>query len=353
MGNTGAFASNATMAKVKAKYGRMLTSQNYREIMACSSVHDVASYLKSKTVYADVLADAKDSILHRGNLEALLKKHVFLELAQLCRFDSSVGDLFFQYLVLYNEMKELLIFLRFYNAGQPKDYALSLPEFFHYHTPVDLFRLPDVQNFDDILNVLTGSRLKAIVSPFRPQEEGQPIDYSMLESSLMKYLYATLFELASGSLSNEAANGMKELFGTRADLYNLCLIWREKRNFDPDPAIIRTQFLPFGYKLTQKQLAELADCRDAGEALHFIHLSPYGKKLKEPLIPLDIQCERILNRTCRRLMAFSPIPSVVLASYSVLCELEIDDITTIIEGVRYHKPPEQIALYLTVSLNER
>ena len=59
-----------------------------------------------------------------------------------------------------------------------------------------------------------------------------------------------------------------------------------------------------------------------------------------------------MNRTkyniCRRDIRFSTHPSVVLISYIILTEIEVGDIITIVEGIRYRLPPEDIKSMLTV-----
>ena len=345
--NTG--AAIAVMVKARTKYGTMLTAQNYREMMACASVNDIAAYLKTKTVYAEVLRDVKESVVHRGNLEAYLKKFAFAEVTQLCKFDSTVGDHFFEYVVLSGEIKELLTFLRFYNAGNPADYALTLPEFFNFHTKIALDQLPQVKNFDDFMNTLKGSALRRLISPFRPIE-GNQIDYSMLESTLRKYLYTTASEYIRRTQGETAAQ-LEELFGTRADLDNLRLLWREKKWFDPSPQIIQLQLIPLGHKLSRKKLIALTESHSEDEILRFMAASPYHISAQKEQGSLDIQCQRILQRVCRKLMVFSTHPEVVLAAFSLLLELEIDDITTVIEGVRYQNPPDVIAQFIIQDLS--
>ena len=62
--------------------------------------------------------------------------------------------------------------------------------------------------------------------------------------------------------------------------------------------------------------------------------------------------EQLMNRTkyriCRRDIRFSTHPSVVLMSYIFLMEIEVGDIITIVEGIRYQLAPDEIKSMLTV-----
>ena len=49
-------SSNVVLSKARAMYGRRLTGKNYRELLACQSVPEIAHYLRANTDYAPILA---------------------------------------------------------------------------------------------------------------------------------------------------------------------------------------------------------------------------------------------------------------------------------------------------------
>lgn len=68
------FSSNAVLSKARAMYGKRLTAENYRDLLNCRTVGEVAAVLKSRTSYGTVLAGINENEIHRGILEAELKK---------------------------------------------------------------------------------------------------------------------------------------------------------------------------------------------------------------------------------------------------------------------------------------
>ena len=48
-------SSNVVLAKARAKYGKRLKEKDYRNLLDCKSVAEVAAYLKANTDYHDVL----------------------------------------------------------------------------------------------------------------------------------------------------------------------------------------------------------------------------------------------------------------------------------------------------------
>ena len=94
------YSSNAILAKARAMYGRRLTEQNYTDLLGCRSVGEVAAYLKTRTSYSDILEGVAALNIHRGRLEELLRKRLFLQYASLCRYEMSIGQDFYQYSVI-------------------------------------------------------------------------------------------------------------------------------------------------------------------------------------------------------------------------------------------------------------
>ena len=72
------YASNAILAKALSMYGNRLSSNDYSNLLACNNVREVALYLKNYTNYSEVLTDLNENDVHRGQLEVLLKKKIFL-----------------------------------------------------------------------------------------------------------------------------------------------------------------------------------------------------------------------------------------------------------------------------------
>ena len=348
----GSAASNATLVKTRMKYARMLTSAQYRELMDCPGISEIASTLSSVPPFDHLLADARESVLHRGNLEILLRRAAYQEMLLLCRFDSSIGNHYFEYIVRQGEIRQLYIFLRFFGAGHPEEFALAISEFFVRHSKIDLERLPECRSFDQILDALSGSPLRDVVASFRPKE-GENMDFSMLESALQKHLFSFLFSLIDRDFGGATADELHALYGVHADLKNIQLVSREVQYFQPSPSIIRSQLIPYGQYLSKGQRDALCECRTREELSELIAHTRYGRELHLADGLLDRQCDRLLYRQAKKNMSFSSHPAVVLASYWMLAQLQLEDLTTIIEGVRYHIPPEEFARFLIVDLNSK
>ncbi len=79
-------SSNATVAKIRSLHGKMLTKENYHEMLTRRNVPEIAEYLSSTPRYKQVLKDIDPITVHRGFLETLLEKDNFDTYIRLCQF---------------------------------------------------------------------------------------------------------------------------------------------------------------------------------------------------------------------------------------------------------------------------
>ena len=90
-------ATNAISTKSRAKFGKCLNEKNYTDLTQMSTLQEVVSYLKQHTWYESVLANVKESAVHRGNLEKMLYAAIRRQICDLCDFDRSVGSNSFRF----------------------------------------------------------------------------------------------------------------------------------------------------------------------------------------------------------------------------------------------------------------
>lgn len=341
------FSSNAILAKARAMYGRRLKAEDYRALLSCKTVGEVASYLKNQTAYRSVLAGISETDVHRLQLETKLRQKLFDDYAALCRYEISVGEHFSQYLINRTEIEQILHSLLLLNANMPEEYLFAMPIYLSRHTKINLVALSHIKNFDDLLNALSHSPYRALLEPFRPTE-GNKLHYTEIENALYSYLYGTVFQVIDHHMKGEAARQLRELFNSYIDLQNYVRIFRLKFIYHSKIDFVRSALLPYG-TLKQNVLNKML-AADSQEALNTVLAkTPIGRQIsKIEYSYVDEIPNRVKYSTCRRDIRFSTHPSVVMMSYIFLTQCEIFDIITIVEGIRYQLPTDQIEKLLTV-----
>ena len=344
-------ASNVLLTKSRAMFGKRLTGQNVTDLLGCQTVTEVASYLKNNTHYSEALQKIDDSTVHRGQLEAALDDLLHKQLTSLSKYEVDAGEYMRELVMYFEEIKEILKFLRLLSAGRAAEYVFTMPKYAAKHRELDLVRLSQARNYDEFLNVMSGSFFFKVLRQMAPAE-GKALDYTMIEHAL----YSQVFSYAEGIINKKFSGNDKEdllgLLGTQTELNSFLNIYRAKKYYSEcGEDLARSLVFDFNYKISRKTLNKMLKAEDAGEVLEiFRNETVYGREagdLDDGYI--DQLVDRITYKRVRHLMRFSTNPTVAVISYLLLSGIERKDIVTIIEGVRYRISPDDIASMITIS----
>lgn len=344
------FTSNAILAKSRAMYGRRLLEQNYLDLLNCHSVGEVASYLKTRTFYSDVFEVIATSAIHRGRLEELLRKRLLKQYASLCRYEMSIGQDFYKYFITKNDITQILNCVRLLNTGHSADYLFSMPAFFNEHTELDLFKLASITSFAELLDALDGTEYKKVLAPFENEAKTSRSTLD-IEAALYNYFYTQLWQLAKKEFSGKRRKGMLDVLRIQVDMRTIVNLYRLKKMLNADEELLRKFIIPGISNLSDKQMTMLIDAPTAPDLLKSLERTPYAKQLKKIDYDLkkdyiEVATHRILNNWSKKFFRFSTDPTVVMFCYISLAENEIENITHIIEGIRYTVPADKIKTML-------
>lgn len=327
-------AATAMLVKSRAKFGRRLTQHDYDEMLSCQTVGDIAAYLRSSTHYNVSLDGIKEAAVHRGNLEQLLRTKMYQDFAELCKFERSIGEHYFEYLMTKNEIDRLLVFLRYLIAGHPEKYLFTLPDFFSKNSKIDFVSITEAKSFSDLLDKIKNTDYYPLLLPF--DIESAPPDFTMIEAVLDRYRYQKACEMARRHFRGEEREELIKLFCITAELDSIRRIYRAKKYFDVSEDTLKAQLSDKSYMLNKRRRAELIGCESEADVLDILKQTKYRTFFdKNEFTFIDDFAARIKYDYCRKMMRFSPHAAVVMASTIVVFETEIENITNIIEGKRY------------------
>lgn len=341
------YATNVVLAKARTMFGRRLTQQNYKEMLSLGSVGEITGYLKSHTFYSDVLAGVSEAEIHRGQLEEKLRQKLLETYASLCRYEITIGEKFAAYFIRRSEIAEILHAILLLNAGKPEEYLLKLPLYFTKHTTIHLTELSKIKSFDDLLAALDHTPYQKILESFRPESK-ERIDYSSIEDALYADLYNEIFTIIRKYTHGEAQKELLDIFGSFIDLTDYERIVRMKAaGFHDADEIYKHLFLEGSFK--KRILDDMLQAANAQDMENVLGSTRVGRRaLNVSAGDAGHFARRMNYRICRHYMYLSTHSSVVLISYVFLLEAEVNDIITIVEGIRYKMPPKEIEGLLTV-----
>lgn len=338
--------NQALVAKIHAMYGRRLNGQNYRELLRKQSVSEAASYLKQQTDYSRILADINENIIHRGQLENILRRQLFDEYIKMFFYIDQKERDFYNFLVTRMEIDEILSSIRFINAGRQGEYIFSLPSFFAKRANFDLFALAKVKTFDDLLELLSATPYISIISKYQPGQDGK-IDILKLEIDLSKYYYEKILDIIDRNFKGKTKENLRNSFGTEIDLENIVNILRIKKYFNANASELPGLILPYYFKISKDELHSILQAPDIESTFKALFETEYGKVFKKPDYDfLEKYGQEIIFNYHRKFLVYSNSAPTIVVSYIHLKRVELNNIIHIIEGIRYGLPPSEISKLL-------
>ena len=345
-------ASNVLLAKCRAKFGRHLTEQDVNTMVNCRTISEVTACLKSNEHYGPMLSDVDESSVYRRRIEFLIEQGFYQELSTLCRYELQVGEWFSSYALMKGEIKLIMSFLRQLAAGHPDELIFSLPELFLQRSDIDFPALLECRSFAEFLQIMDKTRFGKVLRVYVPTTGKQP-DFAMLEHALYDEFYNTIFEIINKHYSGSARDELTELLGLQLDLDTFSHIYRLKKYYRADPAMIRTMLLGRTTHIGRSTLDALIAAPDADTALEiFSQRTVYRRKLDLTRVRecgIEAAVNSIVYEKALRLLRTSVNPTTVLLSYITLAETETRDIVTIVEGVFYKLSADEIKQLITIN----
>ena len=340
------FSSNAILAKARSMYSHRLTEQNYEELLKRRSINDLVAYLKSETAYSGILADLKEVNIHRGQLEALLNKEIFLRLDRLMRFASKKELEFYRLGVMELEIQLILTKARLIVSDYYTGYEIEIPEYLNKYASFDLYCLLAINDYDSLLLLLKGTKYYDALLKYKPEDD-ERFDSNMLELELKHIYYAQYVDVVNKLYRGKKRKDLLTMINTSIELQNITKIYRLKKYFNATPDQIReTLFMEYS-RIPKSVMSELIETKDASEFLRKLAESPYKLYVDDhEFVYIEYYTEKIRYNLARRFMRFSTDSALVYMTYKIVYQVEIDNLKHIIEGLRYGEAPSQIEAML-------
>lgn len=332
-------STKATVAKIHAMHGKMLTKQNYQDLMHKQTVNEIAAYLKKNTRYKDILATIDVNTIHRGLLENLIRKKNFNTYVSLCNFQH-LGEIpFFNFEVKRGEIEQILSCILHINAGKTEEYIQTLPSYLMKHASFDMIELAKSKSFSDVLKVIHNTVYYDDLKLVKPDNNGQ-IDCLRCEVLLRTTFYDNLMKTIDKDFNGSTAKELKKSVMTQIDLINFINSYRMKAFYKAPPAKIKQYMLPFYGRMKKTQMNAFYEAKSDEEMIGLFKKTIYANKIEniDPDI-LENNISFIRYKSASGALQNAQSAPVALYSFSFLCEVEAMNIVSIIEGIRYKASP--------------
>lgn len=336
--------SMALTTKLKAMHGKRLRSQQYKELLRRQSVTEIAAYLKQQPVYAQTLKDINENSVHRGQLENVIRRQLYTDYMKMITYISEDESRFYDFFLKRMEIDGILGCLRSLLTGGNGDNYLWKPDYFAKHASFKINDLANVGSFDELRELLSKTPYSTLLSQFDPKSADKT-DAIMIENRFYSYYFSEIFSIIDSNFSGETKDAISGSFGVDVDMMNITEIIRLKKYYDVKSSMIRPLQLPHYYLIKKAEIARMIDAPDSSAAMQALMQTAYGKYFGKSGNKdyIEGSAKQIGYDYNKKLLAFTLDAPVAVVAYLQLKELEIKNVVSIIEGVRYGLSPAEIS----------
>ncbi len=341
-------SSNSVIAKARAVYGKSLKSEDYARLCSAVSVAEAASMLKQMPRYEKALKGIEPQSVHRGQLEALLKKATFDVFERFHSFDFSDSRAFFRYIIMELETEQILTAIECVASGTPQRYIASLPIFLVQHSQTDLIELGKAQRFADIAECLSGTPYAKILRPLLMEAEGScSININECERRMYTFYYMSAMKTAEKIYKGKRLDELKRALLKSVDMENVVTCCR-MRMFGADKEGVRETLLPFRYRLSDDATERILQLESVEKIEDELHRLGYRTDAPARFDTVEQLTETISMNHLRRILRLSQNSAAVYYALIECLKIEQRNVKTAIEGIRYGLTSSEILSMLVI-----
>lgn len=338
----GSPTDQAIIAKAKAIYGQRLKERDYELLLKMKSIAEIALYLKQHPQYHDFMKSVNENELHRDQLEQLLRKNSFFTSLKLNKFAYLKDQAFYDLTYVNRETDLILAQFRSIISESTEANYKDLPLYMRKHISFDIDELAKTTSYGAVLEVLKDTDYFKILSKYR-QDKREEIRYTDIEKELEIYYYDTIFARIDKVYHGKIAIDLKEIYLTKIELNNIIKIYRLKKFYNSPSQAIKDALIWKYSRIKEKEMDELIAVPNAEDLLPYLDKSAIQKRTdRDNFVFVEYYAQRIKYNLAKRYMYYSSELPMVYASFLTLQDIERDNLTHIIEGIRYELSENEI-----------
>lgn len=338
---TRATSSRAIGAKLHAMYGRRLTTQNFEEMLHKRSVGEIAAYLKNTARFAGCLTGVQESTIHRGQLEILLGRALFEEVGRLKGYDRG-GPLFRIYYARI-ELEQITSCIGYLRDGRQEQFLVSVPGYLLDGIGLDLDGMVRARDAAQLARVLDRTRYGKAFRQLLADYHGALPSLSICAARLGLQYYQDALGIVERNYDGAEREQLRHILLTQVEVKNLTVVYRMKRYFGADASRIAQRVIPLYYSVRRRTVERLMAAPDAAAFERLLRETRAARAVN----PQDFQfiehsTAQYRLQMCHKAFQFTTSPAVAFLAFLTMREIELSNVLSIVEGVRYSVPADEI-----------
>ncbi|MCL2120896.1 MAG: V-type ATPase subunit [Clostridiales bacterium] len=338
---------SAVAAKVRAMYGNRLREEDFAYLAACKSVSAATAFLKAHPAWSLILDEAAPADIHRGQLERMLRNSLLEEYRRMFQFLASEDHPLMKYPLLRFETEQILSFLRLMRSGAPQDYRYSPPSFLRQKSKIDFPAFSRCTDYSSFVEILCHTDFYPVLAPLASPSEPLPA-YPLVDHILEAYFFSTMLSAIDQYYHGTVRKTLESSVAMQIDILNIIHAVRLRRFLSGRRVDISGFLIPFYFHITQEWIEKIYSAPDEETVALLLRSSKYRK------VFASYTEETIEENYYRALYEFNVrhirtgVPTVYTPmAYLHLKEIELKDLITVIECIRYGVSQENMPARIT------
>jgi V/A-type H+/Na+-transporting ATPase subunit C len=348
MASGGVSAYAAISARVRAMYSRLLSTEDLIRLSDVPDVPNLVSQLKH-TVYGSYLDNLKERDFVPDRLVLQLKgKLADAYHTVITTAPGNIRPLLTQ-LYRYFEVENLKAVLRGIAANSSWDHVQAVLFPFGSMNALPLQAMVEAGNITAAVDLLNNS-LYAQTLSFAMKRYATEQNLFPLEVALDLNYWRQLWKEAKQLQGSDRDQALR-IVGALLDMNNLMWAIRYRVYYQLSEEELINYTLPFGHRLHDEDVRAIAAGMDIPSVVERIYpgLSDVAALLNEPrrgLPKLESLMKRHLMQQCMAAFVGNPFHAGLPLAFLILSDLEIQDLTVLIEAKFSHAPDDEFRPFL-------
>ena len=207
-------------------------------------------------------------------------------------------------------------------------------------------KLKDAGTFSELAEALIDTEYYAALKPFIGEPERQNL--FEIETALDMMMNKLCIKYINTLLSKEEAKIVMRSYGIRSDLELIMFILRSKKYYGFTPKQIYPHINIHTYRLKEEDIKAMANANNQEEILNIVKTTPYKRVFSDKADFYEKSISKFILEIHHSLYRKNPYSIEAILFYIALKNVEINNITALIEGIRYGLAPEEIREHLII-----
>jgi len=333
-------------AKIKAMRGSLLKQADYERLCQAGSVESIARELSGHPAYRNAMSQMVNSEVHRDLVEQKILLSLSDDFARIYHFinDFSVKKYMNAYFLSFKLGIIKLLLCMVYDE---RDISYSVPELnllIGRDMRIDTAKLKASKNAAEFIQNLQGAKFYSMLTDAFTSQSS----LFEIEMQLDLYYYMNLWKEQKQYLDTVNRNMMEKIIGSEIDLRNIMWVYRLKKFYNINDSRIYAYLIPISHKLKRPHLMRMVQCATLSELSDEIRNSPYGDVFGD-LNNIEKAYYKKMLSLYNNASKMHPQSLAHTVSFVFFKELELRNLTSLLEGVRYNLKPQDIMSYLNLT----